>query len=71
VRGVEGHVDVRFVVDETGRVGDEELLADSPPGIFADAALRALRRWQFTPGRHAGRPVRVHMRIRIRFDLED
>ena len=71
VRGVEGYVDVRFVVDETGRVGDEQVLADSPPGVFADAALRALRRWQFNPGVHGGRPVRTLMRIRIRFDLED
>lgn len=71
VRGVEGHVDLCFVVDEKGRVGEMQLLGESPPGVFAEAAQRALRRWLFTPGMHGGQPVRTLMRIRIRFDLED
>lgn len=71
VRGVEGHVDLRFVVDETGRVCEEHVMADSPPDVFAEAALRALRRWQFRPGRHGGQSVRTLMQVRICFELED
>lgn len=71
VRGVEGYVDLRFEVDETGEVGEMQVVAESPPGVFADAALRAVRRWRFSPGVHGGQAVRTLMRIRIRFDLED
>ena len=68
-RGVEGHVDVEFVVGTDGRVGSVTAVGAEPPGVFDAAAQRAVARWRFEPGVRAGAPVPVRMQIRIRFSL--
>lgn len=48
-RGIEGWVRVRFQVTETGTVEDVEVLESEPPGVFEQAAIKAVYRWRFKP----------------------
>lgn len=68
--GVEGFVVVRFLVDASGRVREARVVRADPPGFFEKAALGAVRRWRFVPGKVAGRPVDTWVVVRIRFQLE-
>ncbi len=69
-RRTEGHVDVRFVVSENGDVVDADVIGSSHQGIFEQAALRAVRKWQFKPATKDGRPVSAQLELRIRFELD-
>jgi protein TonB len=68
-RGVEGWVEVKFLVNRSGAVSHERVLNAQPGGIFENAALNALRRWRFAPGRRRGLEVdswvvqKIHFRI--------
>ena len=64
--GIEGRVTVRVRVGRDGRVKDASVVR-SDHVLFDDAALDAVRRWTFTPGIQAGRPVEVWVTIPIRF----
>jgi len=48
-RGIEGWVRVRFQVTETGTVEDVQVLDADPPGVFEQAATKAVYRWRFKP----------------------
>ncbi|MCF7855261.1 MAG: energy transducer TonB [Candidatus Pacebacteria bacterium] len=69
-RGIEGHVDVRFVVGVDGRVRDVRVVEGAPPEVFNEAALAAVRDWRFKPARVNDRNVAASMQVRIRFALE-
>ena len=65
--GVEGNVDIVFVVDEMGNVQDARVVRGHP--ALDEEALRVIREAKFTPGMQRGRPVKVHMNQRIVFAL--
>ncbi len=65
-RKVEGTVVVVFTVDRNGRVV-QPTIEQSPHPQLASAALAAVRRWRFEPGRRQGRPVPFRMRVPITF----
>lgn len=48
-RGIEGWVRVSFRVTETGTVEDVVVLESEPPGVFDQAAIKAVYRWRFKP----------------------
>ena len=66
--GIEGNVVVRLVIDETGTPSDPKVLR-SAGQILNDAAIEALLKQRFTPGRQRGRPVKVQMSFPVRFRL--
>lgn len=66
--GVEGTVFVQFVVDEDGRVIDEEVSRSLSPEIDAEA-LRVVRQARFEPGSHEGKPAKVKFALPIKFVL--
>jgi TonB family protein len=68
--GVEGSVDVSFIVDEEGRPeeGSLQVVSSSHPG-FNEPALRAVERMRFRPAQREGSEVRVRVTIPIRFTL--
>ena len=66
--GLSGEVLVSFVVDEHGRVRDPVAI-EATNREFADAALRAVTRWRFEPGKRNGMPVRFRMSLPIRFKV--
>lgn len=65
--GVEGNVDIVFVVDEEGNVQDARVVRGHP--ALDEEALRVIRQAKFTPGMQRGKPVKVHMNQRIVFRL--
>ena len=69
---VTGRVLVEMIVDEEGRVvdGSARVLETSHPA-FAEATLRAVERFRFTPARMAGMPVAVRVTIPIAWTLAD
>jgi TonB family protein len=65
----EGWVDVEFTVSETGKVQDAAVRAASSPGVFDDAALKAVNQWRYRPLLRDAKPVPVRTQIRLRFTL--
>ena len=66
---IEGWVDVEFTVAETGKLKDVSARATSNPGIFEDAAIKAVSQWRYKPVLRDARPVPVRSQIRVRFTL--
>jgi TonB family protein len=66
---LEGWVDVEFTVSEAGKVTDVRVRASSVPGVFEDAAVKAVSQWHYQPILRDARPVPVRTEIRIRFTL--
>ncbi len=68
-QGVEGEVVLRAIVDPTGAVEPEVVVVESIP-MLDQAAIDALRRWRFAPGRdRTNRPVPVVIEVPLRFRL--
>jgi TonB family protein len=65
----EGWVDVEFTVSEAGKVKDVAVRAASTPGVFEDAAVKAVSQWRYQPILRDARPAPVRTQIRIRFTL--
>lgn len=61
-------VHVLFIVDAQGRV-DAPRVQESRgvDPIFERAALEAVKKWKFEPGKRNGKPVRFRMRVPITF----
>jgi TonB family protein len=66
---LEGWVDVEFTVSEAGQVKDVAVRAASIPGVFEDAALKAVSQWRYRPILRDAGPAAVRTQIRIRFTL--
>jgi TonB family protein len=66
---LEGWVDVEFTVAETGKVKDVSVRASSIPGVFEEAAIKAVSQWRYKPVVRDAKPVPVRSEIRIRFTL--
>lgn len=67
--GIEGTVYVVFVVNTDGSVQDVELLRGIGGGCDEEALRVVSGAPKWTPGKQRGRPVRVRMRLPIRFKL--
>jgi len=63
---LDGTVYVLFMVDRTGRVENPIVQKSTDPG-FESAALQAVKRWKFEPGKRNGEPVVFRMRVPITF----
>lgn len=69
-RGLEGYVDLKFVVTEAGTVEDP-VVTYSTSSLFERAAIRAVLKFKYKPRVVDGKPVRVPgVETRIRFALE-
>jgi TonB family protein len=64
-------VSVRVHVEPAGNVSQAELDAPGPSKYFADIALQAARRWEFTPPEVNGRSVPSEWVIRFEFSQAD
>lgn len=65
---VEGTVYVVFVVDKNGRVTNPVVQSSTTPALEG-AALQAVKRWRFEPGRRRGQMVQFKMRVPISFSV--
>lgn len=68
--GTEGHVLVRVLIDEDGRVEEAEIVESEPTGVFDAAALKAIRGWRFSPATRLGQPVAVRVDIPVSFRMD-
>jgi periplasmic protein TonB len=68
MRGYSGEVVVGFLVNESGRVSSPYVIGSTDP-LFNDAAMRAVGKWRFEPGRHGGKAVSFKMSVPIVFNL--
>ncbi|MDG5767977.1 energy transducer TonB [Balneolales bacterium ANBcel1] len=66
--GIEGRVIVQFVIDENGNVQDPVVVRGVGGGLD-EAALEAVKKIRFTPGKQRGRPVKVRYSLPITFRL--
>jgi len=69
-RGIDGWVDLQFVVESDGGVGDVTVVGAQPVGVFEQAALDAVRHWHYQPVMHNGKAVSQQARVRLRFALQ-
>ncbi len=68
--GIAGDVLVDFIVDSNGDV-QNAYAAKSSQREFESAAIQAVSKWKFKPGRKGGRAVNTHMQVPIVFTLND
>lgn len=69
-RGIDGWVDLQFVVESDGAVSDVAVVGAEPAGIFEQAALDAVRHWRYRPVVREGRAVSQGARVRLRFTVQ-
>jgi protein TonB len=67
-RSAEGFVIVSIEITEEGRVGSVAVVESSPRGVYDNAALTAVRKWQYEPRRENGVAVASQARARIVFE---
>ena len=68
--GIAGDVLVDFIVNVNGEV-QNAYAARSSQHEFEAAAVQAVSKWKFTPGRKGGRAVNTHMQVPIVFTLNE
>jgi len=68
--GIQGVVDVKFLIDRSGAVREVIILDADPPDIFDNTVIKMLNKWKFKPGRKDGKNVETWITTSIRFDLE-
>ena len=68
--GIEGWVDVEFIVAESGDTTNVEVVAASHDNYFRNEAVRAVSRWDFEPRTVMGHVVEQKAHTRIRFVLK-
>jgi periplasmic protein TonB len=64
---VQGVVIMEVTIDEQGRVSDARVLRSIP--LLDQAAIDAVRQWEFTPTLLNGEPVPVIMTVTVQFSL--
>ena len=67
--GIAGEVTVDFIVDTEGNVRQAEAISSSQTE-FEKAAVTAVSKWRFRPGKKGGHVVNTHMQVPIAFSLE-
>lgn len=72
-RGIEGWVEVQFTIDVGGLPTEASVVSAEPSGMFETAALRAVKKWRFSPARNeeTGLPVQSDpITTKVQFKLE-
>lgn len=66
---VSGSVTLEFTVDTRGEPRDIRVTEATPPGVFNQAAINAVKHWRYAPLTVDGAAVEVPVRTRMRFEL--
>lgn len=69
MKGYEGTVLLEVEVGADGRVGDLVVKESSSYSILDEAALKAVRKWLFSPAKRGGTPVASRVLVPIQFKL--
>jgi len=68
--GIEGTVYVRATVDESGKVVDASTVDTTHHG-FGQAAIDAIKQWEFKPATLDGKPIKAEVTIPVKFRIGD
>ncbi len=68
--GLSGVVPIEAIIGVDGSVASVRVVSAQVHPALAQAAVDAVRQWQFSPTLLNGRPVEVVMNVSVRFDLE-
>lgn len=66
---ISGAVTLEYTVDTRGETRDVHVVEASPPGVFDQAAIAAVKRWRYAPRVVNGAAVEVPVKTRVRFEL--
>jgi periplasmic protein TonB len=66
---IAGNVTLEYTVDATGTPRDVHVIEATPPGVFDQAAVNAVKRWRYAPVQVNGAAVEVPVKTRMRFEL--
>ncbi|MBC8316475.1 MAG: energy transducer TonB [Desulfobulbaceae bacterium] len=69
LRGLEGLVEINVLVDSNGKVKEQQLVLSSGYSILDRAALKAVRKWNFSPGIKNGKIHEMWVTVPVRFQL--
>ncbi|HEY0916092.1 MAG TPA: energy transducer TonB [Solimonas sp.] len=70
-QGIEGWVLLSFTVTEAGGVADPKVIESQPPGVFDEAARKAVLKFKYKPRVESGKPIAVpNVQHLIRFELD-
>jgi periplasmic protein TonB len=69
-RGLEGRLVLRVTVTAEGKPRIVKVLESSGHALLDDAAVRAVARWQFEPGRRGATPVQASIDLPVVFRLK-
>ncbi|RLD13248.1 MAG: hypothetical protein DRI22_04530 [Caldiserica bacterium] len=70
VKGIEGVVQLKILIDREGRVAAVKVLNDGGFYEFGRVASQAVKRWRYEPAKIMGMPVAVWCIQSVRFELE-
>ena len=65
--GLTGSVRFQIKIDENGQVEDAKIIEGEP--VFAEAAEKAVRQWQFNPALRDGTPIPFSATVEVVFNL--
>jgi len=68
--GIEGWVEIRFLVNEKGNVEIVNVIKAEPENVFEDSVRQTVLRWHFTPGMVEGEPVKTWVSTTVKFNLD-
>ena len=68
-RGIQGSVTFEAIIDKAGFIRDP-LATNEPSPDLVQAALDAIRQWQYTPALLNGEPVEILTEITVNFTLQ-
>ena len=69
-RNVDGWVELEFTVNTDGNTKDIKIGAAQPPNQFEEAAIDAVKKWEFEPEYANGQLVEKRALVRVRFKVE-
>jgi TonB family protein len=66
---ITGSVTLEYTVDTHGEPRDVHVIEASPPGVFDQAAISAVKHWRYAPMIVNGSAVEVPVKAHVRFEL--
>jgi len=69
MHNVEGWVELSYTVTSTGKVADPAVIKSSPPNVFDEAGVEAVKNLRYQPFLRDGNPIAVTTKVRLTFRL--
>jgi protein TonB len=68
-KGITGTVVLTILIGNNGEVLKVRVKDATPPGVFEEPAVEAIKGWQFQPAYYQGQAVKIWADIPVRFEL--